>query len=63
MGEATEVAISIPPADLERARSSDWVHRGELELLPGEQRVAAVVLDEPSGLYATTSAIFDVPGK
>ncbi|MEZ5312931.1 MAG: hypothetical protein R2862_04360 [Thermoanaerobaculia bacterium] len=62
-GEPTEVTISVPPADLERARTSDWVHRGELELKTGEQRVAAVVLDEPSGLFATTSAIFDVPEK
>lgn len=49
----TVVPIVVPEGDLERALAASWVHRAEIHLASGHQRVAVAVIDEVSGLQST----------
>lgn len=62
-GKASSVTVTIPEADLARARESAWVHRGEIDLKPGSQRVAVIVVDEASGIFATTEKQVEIPAR
>lgn len=57
----TPIAISVPEAELERALAGVWVHRAEIAVAPGSQRIAVMVRDEQGHDYSTTSAEVEVP--
>ncbi len=63
LGESMEVPISVPPNEIDAARSGIWVHRSEIDVQPGKVRVAALVVDALSGDYATATADVDVPKR
>ncbi len=57
----TPIPISVPEADLERALAGVWVHRAEVAVTPGRQRIAVLVRDEQGHDFSTTSAEVEVP--
>ena len=56
----TPIPITVAAGDLERARSSVWVHRAELVLAPGKHRIAVLVTDQQGGDFSTVVQTVDV---
>ncbi len=60
-GGAQPIEVVVAAADAARIPTHNWAYRASLRLAPGDNRVAVVVVDELSGVFATTSGKVAVP--
>jgi VWFA-related protein len=54
-GPEEAIEISVPHADLERARADSWTHRVEVELPAGPAGIGALLIERSTGAWATAS--------